>query len=167
MDKLVFQLNNDFPQLIFKSSNGFCWSPIHKTIMYNPKNSSLKGSWALLHEVGHGLLNHVSYSTDFELLHLEVAAWDKALDLQTKYKQKIDPEHIQNCLDTYREWLHRRSTCPVCGNNCLQQTINKYQCFNCHTSWKVTASRFCRPYRRLWLGQIEKSPMISSQATFL
>lgn len=167
MDKVVSKLKKDFPELTFAISEGFCWSPFQKTIMYNPKNSEQSGLWALLHEVGHGLLGHVSYNSDFELLQLEVAAWDKAQGIQAKYAQKIDPEHIQNCLDTYREWLHRRSTCPVCGNNSLQQSINKYRCFNCHTTWRVTSSRFCRPYRRLWLGQNEKSPMISSRATFL
>jgi hypothetical protein len=52
-------------------------------------------------------------------------------------------------LDTYRDWLYKRSICPTCTAKCLQQgDFVHYRCFNCHTTWRVTASRFCRAYRR-------------------
>jgi replication factor C subunit 3/5 len=66
-----------------------------------------------------------------------------------KYDINIDDDHIQNCLDTYRNWLHLRSTCPECGIRTLQTDKYTYRCHNCHTIWKVTSERFCRPYRKI------------------
>jgi predicted RNA-binding Zn-ribbon protein involved in translation (DUF1610 family) len=59
----------------------------------------------------------------------------------------LNPDHIQDCLDTYRDWLHRRSRCPTCGMHVLQDKSNSYKCFNCGTSWQVSGRRFARPYR--------------------
>src|ERR1700722_15355229 len=168
MDSLINQLKIDFPKLKFSAGTNFCWSPATQEIVYNPAKPKPSGRWAVLHELGHALLDHTNYSYDFELVKLEVAAWHKAQELESQYRQKISPEHIQNCLDTYRDWLYRRSLCPACGNSSLQQSPTRYQCFNCHTVWKVTAARFCRPYRRTHLAENEKSPeTITSQATFM
>jgi hypothetical protein len=60
----------------------------------------------------------------------------------------IDEEHIQNCLDTYRDWLHKRSTCPRCDSHGLQ-TSEQYKCYNCRAVWRVGNERFCRAYRSL------------------
>ena len=41
-----------------------------------------------------------------------------------------------------------RSICPQCTTKALQQSdYAHYRCFNCHTRWRVTPSRFCRAYR--------------------
>lgn len=148
MRQLLTRLRNDFPQISFSTGKQFCWSPQTAQVFYK---SSADGTaaWSLLHEVGHAVLGHKSYASDFELVQLEMTAWTTAEALAEKYGITIDEDHIQDCLDTYRDWLHRRSTCPTCGIRSLQQSIRSYVCFNCKTNWRVSASRFCRPYRRL------------------
>lgn len=151
MEAIITQLQVQFPGLNFKPGNRFAWSPANKEVMYKQSadTSDQMVVWSLLHEVGHALLEHQNYQSDFELLSLEVEAWEKAHLLARKHGYKIDPEHIQDCLDTYRDWLYQRSTCPACTNCSLQVDDRTYCCFNCGTSWHVSSSRLCRPYRRL------------------
>lgn len=168
MRQLLRRLAADFPALAFQPGEQFCWSPEDKQITYNAENDDeTVAAWSLLHEVSHAVLGHSTYSSDFELLQLEVAAWEQASRLAATYSHTIDADHMQDCLDTYRDWLHRRSTCPTCGNRSLQETPRQYACFNCDTRWHVTASRFCRPYRRLQPIETKKSPAHEvKQATF-
>jgi hypothetical protein len=153
MESLIAKLRKDFPALSFAAGEDHFWSPHKKRITYTIEDQSDSSNkyWSLLHEVGHAILGHQTYKSDFELLQLEVAAWEKACSLAKRYGLSVDEDHIQNCLDSYRDWLHRRSTCPVCGNHSLQDSARSYQCFNCQTRWGVSVSRFCRPYRRLQL----------------
>lgn len=145
---LINKLIKEFPGLSFKSGQQFCWSPETNEIVYRAKATGKQAIWSLLHETGHALLKHATYSADFELLRLEVAAWSKAEELAKRLGIEIDNEHIQDCLDTYRDWLYKRSICPNCTTKCLQQNdYMHYRCFNCHTLWRVSASRFCRAYR--------------------
>ena len=149
MDKLLNKLQKTYPKLTFEPSQTFYWSPrIHKIFFKPFKNNDQVAVWSLLHEVGHALLKHQAYETDFELLGMELAAWTKAEELAKDYGYAIDSDHIQDCLDTYREWLYQRSTCPTCLNCSLQADSRTYQCFNCSTVWHVSSSRMCRPYRR-------------------
>jgi len=118
------------------------------------KSFTLRGAkgenalWSLLHETGHALLGHTTYKADFELLQLEVAAWEKAKEIAKVLEITINNDHIEDCLDTYRDWLHKRSVCPNCTTQCLQQDdLSHYRCYNCHTKWKVSTNRFCRAYR--------------------
>jgi hypothetical protein len=148
MQKLLPKLQAAFPHLIFSPGKQFCWSPESQEIFYKIDADSDQSSWSLLHETGHALLEHTTYHADFELLKLEVGAWEKAKELAQKFGIEIDEEHIQDCLDTYRDWLYKRSICPSCTNKCLQQDdFIHYRCFNCHTVWRVSTSRFCRAYR--------------------
>ena len=148
LNKLTNYLKANNYQLNFTPGKQFYWSPETKEIFYDQNYQDQKSDWSLLHETGHALLNHTIYKNDFHLLSLEVTAWEKAKDIAHDLKIIIDQNHIEDCLDTYRDWLAKRSTCPVCNIKSLQQTdfIN-YRCFNCHSIWKVTPSRFCRPYR--------------------
>ena len=149
MHTLITKLQAEFPTLLYKSSDQFYWSPETKEIFYNESSKGKEAKWSILHETGHALLNHDSYKADFELLRLEIAAWDKAQIIAKKYKIKIDENHIQDCLDTYRDWLYKRSICPNCTTkSLLQGDYVHYRCFNCHATWRVTASRLCRAYRR-------------------
>ncbi len=143
---LADKLAKDFKQFRFAPGKTAVWSPGDGSITYRNK-SSTKDDWTLLHELAHGLLGHNTYSTDFELLKMESQAWHQAKIIGKKYSVEIDEEHIQNCLDTYRDWLHRRSTCPTCGLRSPQISPSAYHCINCKTEWKVTADRFVRPYR--------------------
>lgn len=145
-EQLIKQVASDYPQFKFKAGRQEHWSPHTNTITYEPDAPHLK--YGLLHELAHALLGHDSYHSDFELLKLESQAWQKAAKIGQKYGVKIDDEHIQNCLDTYRDWLHRRSKCPSCGIHALQQNARSYRCFNCGEVWQVSSGRFARSYRR-------------------
>ncbi|MBX4201993.1 hypothetical protein KW803_03855 [Candidatus Saccharibacteria bacterium] len=141
--QLVAELSADYPQFVFEVGTQEHWSPKTKTITYE-----LGQDYGLLHELAHALLGHTNYHSDFELLKLESLAWQTAAKIGKKYGVIIDEDHIQNCLDTYRDWLHRRSKCPTCGVHVMQSNIKTYKCFNCGASWQVSAGRFARSYRR-------------------
>lgn len=148
-DKLLGLLGPAFPDISFCAGESFLWSPKDKIVFYAAKQlKSKKGQWSLLHEASHAALEHKDYQNDFELLQLEVAAWEHAAQLGTKFGVTIDDNFIEDCLDSYRDWLHQRSTCPTCGSGGLQHDNSTYRCHNCHASWSVSQSRFCRTYRR-------------------
>lgn len=150
MLKLLKSLQKIHPELRFTEGKSFSWSPETGEVFYKAEGVAERDRWALLHETGHALLDHKSYLTDVGLLKMEIAAWDKAHELAAQFDIHIDEDHVQDCLDTYRDWLHARALCPTCATRCLQQDSGHgYRCHNCHTSWKVTTSRFCRPYRSI------------------
>lgn len=143
----VERLQNDYPQFKFRAGKQEHWSPRIKTIFYVEDTPESKLKCSLLHELSHGILEHKTYGSDVELLKMEAAAWQMAAKLGKKYGVKISGDHIQNCLDTYRDWLHRRSTCPTCGTHVIQHSSSTYKCFNCRATWNVTSRRFARSYR--------------------
>lgn len=147
LDNIAKQLGLLIPGTTIIPGDSLCWSPKSQSITYRKNDDSPENVWGLFHEAGHAQLNHVSYGSDIELLLMEVAAWENAIDLAGKLDQEIDVEHIQDCLDTYRDWLHQRSTCPRCGIVSFQESTDQYSCFNCGKDWSVSPSRLCRPYR--------------------
>jgi len=147
MKQLLKQLQTDYPSLKFVAHDTFSWSPSQQIVYYVADLSEVRGAWSLLHEVGHALLGHTDFTNDFDLLQMEVAAWTKAVELGKHYGVNIDDDHVQDCLDTYRDWLHQRSTCPTCGAVSLQQDSRTYRCHNCSEAWQVAQNRHCRPYR--------------------
>ncbi len=160
--RLISKRHSD---LNFMPSNSFYWSPKKSTIYYEPQRLLTEhGEWALLHEISHALLGHTNYFNDVGLLLYEVAAWEHARNLSDEFDIKIDGEHVEDCLDTYRDWLYARSTCPICRLNALQVDTRTYKCLNCSTRWQVSASRFCRPYRMR--TRHEKTSPGLHQATF-
>jgi len=148
--KFIKKLAADYPKFSFRRGKQDYWSPGSKTVTYDPSRPSPELEYGLLHELSHALLEHTNYTSDFELLKMESEAWHKAARIGKKYSVKITEDHIQNCLDTYRDWLHRRSSCPTCGMHVLQTNPESYRCFNCQTEWSVTNKRFVRAYRRLF-----------------
>jgi hypothetical protein len=147
---MINDLKKILPDIEFIVGDKFFWSPGQKRITYLPEQLENDGRWALLHESGHALLNHHSYSNDYELIRMEVDAWEKAKEIALSLKLEINEDHIQECLDSYRDWLSRRSICPSCGIKALQEDQSSaYYCFNCHSCWQVSPSRFCRAYRSL------------------
>jgi len=146
--ELIKKVAADYPQFKFKAGAQEHWSPKTSTITYELSEDIKNGRFGLLHELAHALLDHQNYKNDFELLKLESQAWHKAAEIGKKYGVDIDEDHIQNCLDTYRDWLHRRSKCPSCGVHAAQTDARTYQCLNCGASWSVSAGRFARSYRR-------------------
>lgn len=147
MEQLLDRLRADYPSLTFCLGASFYWSPAEQ-IVYYTESARRSAPWTLLHETSHGILKHTSFTNDMELVQLEVAAWQKAKELAATYDITIDTNHIEDCLDTYRDWVHKRSLCPDCGIQSLQVDTTLYGCLNCNTSWHVSQNRLCRPYRR-------------------
>jgi hypothetical protein len=148
MKRLLLALHEAYPKIKLTPSDSFYWSPENNEVFYIEGADNEIARWSLLHEVGHALSKHHTYDADYMLLRLEVEAWDKAKEISPIFVQSIDEDHIQNCLDTYRDWVYKRSVCPNCSTKCFQGSDFKhYKCFNCHARWRVTPSRFCRTYR--------------------
>lgn len=165
MKRLVKQLQQKLPSVLFHEGDAFFWSPRDAAVTYR-SSKRIADQWSLLHEAAHALAKHKSYASDLELLLLEVEAWDKARLLGEEFGISIDEDHIQDCLDTYRDWLHQRSTCPRCSVVSLQVSPSEYLCHNCDARWQVSASRFCRPYRRLSGAKHETGNMKTTTAMF-
>ena len=162
---MLEQLQSRYPNLHYVAGTRFCWSPTTHEIMYDLNRDDEAATWSLLHETGHALLDHQSYLADFELVRIEMAAWQKARQIADDIGIVISEEHIQDCLDTYRDWLFKRSICPTCSTRALQQSdYVHYRCFNCHTTWKVTPSRFCRAYRSTKHVPQETAPVFALEA---
>lgn len=160
-DRLVRILGSAFPQYTFTAAKQACWSPETQQIFYNTSTKSKVSVYGLLHELGHALLGHKTYNTDIDLLQKEVAAWAKASAIARGFNVGIDIDetYAENCLETYRNWLYKRSTCPECGAHGIQNETRQYYCLNCKAEWNVSTSRFCRPYRgKAEKGQTKKSP---------
>ncbi len=141
IDSLIAKLQIDYPQLTFKESDCFSWSPNKKTIYLG--NSVDENIPYLLHELAHAILGHASYSSDVELINMECEAWNKVVELAKIYDVSINQDSIQSDLDTYRDWLHKRSLCPKCQANGLQNGNKIYQCLVCNNKWRVNEARFC------------------------
>lgn len=147
MQPLLAKLKQDYPELSFEPGKEFCWSPKNNKIYFDSQAEGAKARWSLLHETSHALLGHLNYSSDFDLLKIEVETWEQTRALASKFGIKIDENYIEDCLDTYRDWLHLRAACPLCGSRSAQISKLIYNCFNCSNSWRVSRSRLCRPYR--------------------
>ena len=141
MSSLIHKLKTDFWQLNFLPAEQFSWSPVTKTVFYaaNEPNAPL----LLLHELGHATLEHHDYQRDISLLAMETAAWGVAAELASTYKVRMSDDVIQDHLDTYRDWLHARSTCPECGATGYQTEARQYRCVACSHEWRVNEARGC------------------------
>lgn len=135
-------------RLTFKKGETFGWSHTACAITYAP--AAPHSDIYLLHEFGHALYNHKSYSSDVELLHIERKAWDAAQTLGKEYDIQIDEQIIEDAMDSYRDWLHSRSRCPACEATGVQVKPYEYACLACRTTWKVNEARTCalRRYKR-------------------
>lgn len=155
-ESLLVRLAKEYTCYQFVSGTRYQWSAIHQTITYDT-SSPINESF-LLHELAHAILNHSNYSIDIKLLRQEGAAWYYAQTmLAPRYSLVIKGDTIDDCLESYREWIHKRSTCPVCSQAGLQVKSKIYTCMNCTYSWKVNDARQCQ-LRRLKLqdqSQIE------------
>ncbi|HSW80470.1 MAG TPA: hypothetical protein VLG47_06845 [Candidatus Saccharimonadales bacterium] len=150
MEKLLSTLKREYPHLTFIKGVDFCWSPVTNEIMYCTTLAKIDhAKFTILHELSHALLGHCEYKVDFELLQLEIAAWEHAKTIAAKYGIEINDDYIQSCLDSYRDWIYKRSICPRCGSKSMQsEDPSHYRCFNCHNRWYVANSKFCRTYRQ-------------------
>ena len=148
LDQLANVLSEQYLSSAPTPGDTFYWSPKNNTVYYDSSNKTVEGIWALLHESGHARLGHTQYYSDIELVLMEVDAWENAKELARLVNIEIDEDHVQDCLDSYRNWLHKRSLCPDCHLSGVQIDTATYTCIFCQKRWHVTAERFCRPYRR-------------------
>lgn len=139
---LLETLTLAYPNIAFKSGEAFAWQPTTTTIMYDTGDTYFDAR--LLHELGHALLKHDSYDRDIDLIAMERDAWQTArMDLAPKFGLDIPGDIIHHDMDTYRDWLHERSTCPHCGSNGIQIKKRDYKCVTCLKTWRVNEARTC------------------------
>lgn len=125
LHKLIMQLKMDYPKIRFRLGKKFAFRP-PRTIFF-AEGQELE----LLHELGHARLEHDFYTTDIERLRMERAAWEEARRLCDQYAVEYDQEFVEMALDSYRDWLHRRSQCSKCGLTRYQTRDGKYHCPSC------------------------------------
>ncbi len=141
MSSLNSKLKADYPTISFIEAEHFSWSPTTKTVSYSPTEPN--ATELLLHELSHGLLDHHEYERDIQLLTMETAAWEQAKKLSDNYGVSISEDVIQDHLDTYRDWMHARSTCPECKATGYQSGSVEYTCPACTHRWRVNEARLC------------------------
>lgn len=137
---VIKSLKKDYPEIHFILGDDFLWSHKDNTVYYSNNDAEIS---LLFHELAHAVLGHCDYKKDVELLKMEATAWDKAIELAKKYEVKIDEKLIESTLDTYRDWLHARSTCKNCQAIGLQIKKNTYKCITCDNQWRVNEARTC------------------------
>lgn len=157
MEKLVAKLQQAYPSIAFIEGDVPHWSPEKRQISYRMDDSK-RSIWTVLHELGHALEAHTSYATDIDLLKKEVDAWTRAKQIGSDYDIIIETDYIEYCLDSYRDWLYKRSTCPECKLQGVQELEGVYACLNCSSIWRVGSNRFCRPYRLQKAQKAYKNP---------
>lgn len=127
-EAFLTKIKNDFSNYRFIDGEKFAFRP-PKTIVLGPEEPFYE--LLTLHEISHAILKHKDFRTDAERLKMENAAWDKARELADEYGVEISEMIIQRELDTYRDWLHKKSRCPVCGLTRFQTPDGKYHCPRC------------------------------------
>lgn len=136
---LVPRLIVDFPDVTFTIGDSFHWHPETRVITYLADSDDPA---SLLHEVAHAHLDHQDFSRDIKLLEMERDAWQyAATTLAPRYDLAVDPDFIDEALDTYRDWLHARSTCPTCKATGMQIKQRAYRCVACRSEWTVNDAR--------------------------
>ncbi|MDO4774144.1 MAG: hypothetical protein Q4A37_03415 [Candidatus Saccharibacteria bacterium] len=144
---ILDRLREDFPAFRFVIGEVFSWSPSQQAItIANPDDQA-----QLLHEVAHAVLGHARYARDIDLLAMEREAWQYAANhLAPRYgvSLSMDDDVVQDALDSYREWLHRRSCCPRCGAAGIETEKHTYRCLLCNEYWQVNEARTYRLQRR-------------------
>lgn len=138
--EFLARVTADFSQFNFESGENFYWSFSKNTIFYLEDSPHFESQ--LLHELGHALCNHQRFSKDIDLVKMELEAWEKAKNLAKNYNIKIPQDLIEDHLDTYRDWLHRRSLCAKCKINGFQQDDSVYVCPACQRRWRANDARF-------------------------
>lgn len=122
------KIRSSYPEYKFVSGKRFSFRP-PKTIVMGPEEE--KDDSLLLHELGHALSGHKTFSTGARRLKMEVEAWEKAREIAKGLGVEIPDELVEAELDTYRNWLHQKSLCKKCGLTCYQTPDGEYHCPRC------------------------------------
>ena len=126
-ERLLDRLKNDYPDLKFRAHKKFAFR-FPRLICYDETEANFDN--LLLHEVGHAILGHMNFETDIKRLKMEIDAWEVSRDLANHYGVEFNEKAMQYELDTYRDWLHKKSRCPSCGLTRFQDT-DGYHCPRC------------------------------------
>ncbi|MBQ3470413.1 hypothetical protein IJH23_01705 [Candidatus Saccharibacteria bacterium] len=126
--EFLSQLEKKYSGFRFVEGRKFAFRP-PRTIVFNSSEKS--GDLLILHEIGHALSGHRFFGTDVERIKIEVEAWEKARELAKLYGVEFNEDLVQEELDTYRDWLHKKSRCPNCGLTRFQTQDSVYHCPNC------------------------------------
>ncbi|MCL2038518.1 hypothetical protein FWG86_01255 [Candidatus Saccharibacteria bacterium] len=128
---MIERLREDFPEFRFREGKRFRWRPATKTITLEGGCAGQKYELQALHELAHAILGHADEVYDLERLKCEVAAWELVrTELAARYGVAWDEEFVQDMLDTYRAWLHKKSACPACKQCRVQTKTGEYACLN-------------------------------------
>ena len=122
------KIKSDHPEFNFRKGERFSFRP-PKTITVGPdeKNDEL----LLLHELGHAMSGHKAFNTGAERLKMEREAWEKARELASSYDVEFDDSLAEAELDTYRDWLDKKTRCKKCGLTCYQTPDEVIHCPRC------------------------------------
>lgn len=139
---LVKTLQKAHPDIQFISGELFKWSSSSRVVYYDPVDEHMETM--LLHELAHALLEHEDFILDVELVRKEADAWDYTTNtLAQKYSVDVPEAQIDEALESYRYWLHKRSRCPECKNHGLQTKNTHYKCLVCGCIWRANDARVC------------------------
>jgi hypothetical protein len=128
-----------YPEQKFLPAGYFAYDASDDVINYDPVMlKTIDGKLALLHEICHAVLGHFHYRFDFELFAMEMDAWNLTRKLASKHQLSINEAYINECMESYQEWLTKRGTCPKCDEFNMQSVPNQFKCYRCHTRWKVS-----------------------------
>ncbi|OYX53044.1 hypothetical protein B7Y92_04175 [Candidatus Saccharibacteria bacterium 32-50-13] len=139
---LIDKVRRTVTDIQLVAGDSFYWSPTERQVVYNATDEQADS--LLLHELGHATLGHLDYGRDVSLLAMESDAWEEARRHGQKLGIEIDDETIENHLNSYRDWLHARSTCPNCSATGLQIGTKQYRCPACQHEWRVNEARTCQ-----------------------
>jgi hypothetical protein len=138
---ILLDLKSKYSQFKFEQGDNFAWSSSDNVIYYDEQSPD--SSLLLLHELSHALLGHDKYDRDIELIAIERQAWEKTAELAPSFNIKLSDKLVQSTMDSYRDWLHARSSCPRCHSTGLQTNNTIYHCPVCNNSWMVNEAKTC------------------------
>jgi hypothetical protein len=150
MEAALDYVSKEFPHIRLEKGTKFSWNASAKTITY-PASADSESTFVhgLFHEVAHSILKHEGFRHDIDLLKKERDAWSEAKKLLERFDHVLDSEHVEDCLDTYRDWIYLRAACPQCELVGTQSDAVHYSCPYCLISWNVPGSRLCEVTQRV------------------
>ena len=123
------------PRFLFRPPNTIFYEPSNPN---NANNSFQDFALQLLHELGHAVSGHRNFQLSIDRIKIETEAWHAAQtilenhhNLQTKYHLFFNQDFAEAHLDTYRRWLHQKTTCKKCGLTMFQDKNQTWYCPHC------------------------------------
>ena len=128
-------VKSSYPDFSFRPGKKFLFRPkrsiFYQTSLAPGENFRL----LLLHELSHALLGHFSYDTALSRLKIERDAWAKTRLLCKEFSVPFDASFAEDNLDTYRNWVHKKTLCPTCQHTCLELDGERLFCPFCEKTF--------------------------------